>query len=102
MANTKREMIHDTIDENLSKEGKNIVKIKNFQKIFKISKIKYIISCCKNKGNEAIKNLSFCIEEGLLYKGERDRMFITKMGFKHYGALFSLFYASHTASVVYK
>ena len=46
--------------------------------------------------------LDFCIDEGLLYKGERDRMFITKKGFKHYGALFSLFYASHTASVVYK
>ena len=46
--------------------------------------------------------LDFCIDEGLLYKGERDRMFITKMGFKYYGALFSLFYASHTASVVYK
>ena len=46
--------------------------------------------------------LDFCIDEGLLYKGERDRMFITKKGFKHYGALFSLFYASHTVSVVYK
>jgi oxygen-independent coproporphyrinogen-3 oxidase len=46
--------------------------------------------------------LSFCIDEGLLYKGERDWMFITKKGFKHYGALFSLFYASHTVSVVYK
>lgn len=46
--------------------------------------------------------LDFCIDEGLLYKGERDWMFITKKGFKHYGALFSLFYASHTVSVVYK
>ena len=46
--------------------------------------------------------LSFCIDEGLLYKGERDWMFITKKGFKHYGALFSLFYASHPVSVVYK
>ena len=46
--------------------------------------------------------LSFCIDEGLLYKGERDWMFITKKGFKHYGALFSLFYASHAVSVVYK
>ena len=46
--------------------------------------------------------LDFCIDEGLLYRGERDRMFITKKGFKHYGALFSLFYASHTVSVVYK
>ena len=46
--------------------------------------------------------LGFCIDEGLLYKGERDWMFITKKGFKHYGALFSLFYASHAVSVVYK
>ena len=46
--------------------------------------------------------LSFCIDEGLLYKGERDWMFITKKGFKHYGALFSLFYASHAVSIVYK
>ena len=46
--------------------------------------------------------LGFCIDEGLLYKGEKDRLFITKKGFKHYGALFSLFYASHAVSVVYK
>ena len=46
--------------------------------------------------------LDFCMDEGLLYKGERDRMFITKKGFKHYGALFSLFYASHDVSIVYK
>ena len=39
--------------------------------------------------------VSFCIDEGLLYKGERDRMFITPKGFKHYGALFSLFYANN-------
>ena len=39
--------------------------------------------------------VGFCIDEGLLYKGERDRMFITPKGFKHYGALFSLFYASN-------
>lgn len=38
--------------------------------------------------------LGFCIDEGLLYKGERNRMFITKNGFKHYGVLFSLFYAN--------
>lgn len=46
--------------------------------------------------------LGFCIDEGLLYKGEKDRLFITKKGFKHYGALFSLFYASHDVSIVYK
>lgn len=46
--------------------------------------------------------LGFCIDEGLLYKGEKDRLFITKKGFKHYGALFSLFYASHAVSIVYK
>lgn len=39
--------------------------------------------------------VGFCIDEGLLYKGERDRMFITPRGFKHYGALFSLFYANN-------
>ena len=39
--------------------------------------------------------VGFCIDEGLLYKGERDRMFITPKGFKHYGALFSLFYANN-------
>ena len=46
--------------------------------------------------------LGFCIDEGLLYKGEKDRLFITKKGFKHYGALFSLFYASHDVSIEYK
>ena len=46
--------------------------------------------------------LGFCIDEGLLYKGEKDRLCITKKGFKHYGALFSLFYASHDVSIVYK
>ena len=46
--------------------------------------------------------LGFCIDEGLLYKGGKDRLFITKKGFKHYGALFSLFYASHDVSIVYK
>ena len=39
--------------------------------------------------------LGFCIDEGLLYEGERDRMYVTKKGFKHYGALFSLFYANN-------
>jgi oxygen-independent coproporphyrinogen-3 oxidase len=39
--------------------------------------------------------LVFCIDEGLLYVGERDRMYVTKKGFKHYGALFSLFYANN-------
>ena len=67
IANTNREMVQDTIDEHLSnkeKGGKDIVRIKNFKKIFKVSKIKYIFSCCRNKGNEAIKNLNFCVEEG--------------------------------------
>lgn len=65
---------------------------------FSIAKLKdYGIS-----GGSLNEILDFCIDEGLLYKGERDWMFITKKGFKHYGALFSLFYASHTVSVVYK
>lgn len=65
---------------------------------FSIAKLKdYGIS-----GGSLNEILDFCIDEGLLYKGERDWMFITKKGFKHYGALFSLFYASHTVSDVYK
>ena len=38
------------------------------------------------------ETLGFCIDEGLLFKGEKERMYITKKGFKHYGALFSLFW----------
>lgn len=41
------------------------------------------------------KVLAFCVNEDLLYKGKGDRVFITKKGFKHYGALFSLFYANN-------
>lgn len=41
--------------------------------------------------NEAV---DYCISEGFLYRGEDSRMFITKKGFKYYGAVFSLFYAS--------
>ena len=41
------------------------------------------------------ETLDFCVEEGLLYKEERNRVFITKKGFKHYGALFSLFYSKN-------
>ena len=37
--------------------------------------------------------LGFCFDEGLLYKGELDRIYVTKKGFEHYGALFSLFYS---------
>ena len=39
--------------------------------------------------------LAFCIDKGLLYKGEQDRVFVTRKGFEHYGALFSLFYSSN-------
>ena len=41
------------------------------------------------------ETLGYCIDEGLLYKGESDRIFISKKGFKHYGAVFSLFYANN-------
>lgn len=37
--------------------------------------------------------LDFCLEEGLLYKGNYDRTCVTPKGFLHYGALFSLFYS---------
>lgn len=39
--------------------------------------------------------LGFCIDEGLSYKGEQDRVFVTRKGFEHYGALFSLFYPNN-------
>lgn len=65
---------------------------------FSIARLRdYVIS-----GGSLNEILGFCIDEGLLYKGEKDRLFITKKGFKHYGALFSLFYASHDVSIVYK
>lgn len=38
--------------------------------------------------------LDFCLDEDLLFKGDSDRIFITRKGFIHYGALFSLFTAS--------
>lgn len=38
--------------------------------------------------------LDFCVDEELLYNEENDRMVISKKGFEHYGALFSLFYSN--------
>lgn len=38
--------------------------------------------------------LDFCIGEGLFYKGNSDRVFVSRKGFVHYGALFSLFYSN--------
>ena len=36
--------------------------------------------------------LDFCFAEGLMHKGDSDRIFVSRQGFMHYGALFSLFY----------
>ena len=42
---------------------------------------------------ESLDNkLDFCIRRGLLTKSIDDRVYVTKDGFKNYGALFSLFY----------
>ena len=38
------------------------------------------------------ERLGFCFSQGLLSMGENDRIVITKKGFAHYGAVFSLFY----------
>ena len=38
------------------------------------------------------KRLDLCFSQGLLSMGENDRIAITKKGFVHYGAVFSLFY----------
>lgn len=42
--------------------------------------------------------LDFCLSEGLLHKDKTGRYYITKTGFKHYGAIFSLFYRQHVHS----
>lgn len=39
------------------------------------------------------ETLRFCLEEGLMYQGDYDRIYVTPKGFVHYGALFSLFYS---------
>lgn len=36
--------------------------------------------------------LDFCFSQGLLAKGNDDRVYVTREGFKYYGALFSLFF----------
>jgi len=38
------------------------------------------------------ERLDFCFSQGLLSDGEQDRICITRKGFEHYGAVFSLFY----------
>ena len=38
------------------------------------------------------ERLDFCFSQGLLSKGENDRIVVTKKGFAHYGAVFSLFF----------
>ena len=68
MSNTKGSLDQDMYNENLlNKEqgGKEfMVRIKNLHKLYKTTKMKYICSGCKNKGNVAIKNMSFCVEKG--------------------------------------
>lgn len=38
------------------------------------------------------ERLGFCFSQGLLSMGENDRIVVTKKGFAHYGAVFSLFF----------
>ena len=38
------------------------------------------------------ERLGFCFSQGILSKGENDRIVVTKTGFAHYGAVFSLFF----------
>ena len=61
----------DTNNENLlnndnleEPKGGFMVRIKNLRKLYKVSRIKTCMSCGKDKGNLAIKNLSFCVEKG--------------------------------------
>ena len=68
MAKTKGSLDQDMYNENLLNKdqgGKEfMIRIKNLNKIYKVSKMKYYCSCCKNKGTVAIKNMSFCVEKG--------------------------------------
>ncbi|MBO7082479.1 MAG: radical SAM protein [Bacteroidales bacterium] len=36
--------------------------------------------------------LDYCFSQGLLTKGNDDKVYVTRKGFEHYGAVFSLFY----------
>ena len=51
----------DNLDE---QNGGFMVRVKNLRKLYKSSTISYCMSCCRNRGNLAIKNLSFCVEKG--------------------------------------
>ena len=54
---------------------------------FSLSRLKEI-GVFDEKQNEI---LDYCIGEGLLYRGETDRIYVSRKGFMYYGALFSLF-----------
>jgi hypothetical protein len=43
------------------------------------------------------EELKYCLDLGLIYV-DNGRAFITKLGFKYYGAVFSLFYAKNSRS----
>ena len=38
------------------------------------------------------EKLDFCFSQGLLVHGDDDRVYVTRKGFEHYGAVFSLFF----------
>ena len=38
------------------------------------------------------ERLGFCLSQGLLSKGDNDRIYVTRKGFMHYGAVYSLFF----------
>lgn len=60
---------------------------------FSLSRLSHIIGTDSNKFFE--KQLKFCCDSKLLKK-EGNRIQITKKGFEHYGAIFSLFYTEHS------
>ena len=56
------EFKHELINNN--KNNNYIIRIKNLQKVYNSFMYKIIFCCRKNKGNLALKNLSFCLEKG--------------------------------------
>ena len=60
-SNNENLLNNDNLEE---PKGGFMIRIKNLRKLYKVSRMKICMSCGKNKGNLAIKNLSFCVEKG--------------------------------------
>ena len=53
-----------SLSDSDNEEEHFMVRVKNLRKIYRTSIYKIFFCCCKNKGNQALKNLNFCLEKG--------------------------------------